>query len=100
MRALAVAMHGEAAGIVRGVDLPRKAGTAVALVILAHGQLAVEHGVAIRCLQIELVQFDALAGPAAGEVELVRGEHGLLGLGDCYGTDMHAIQQQIQRRLQ
>ena len=100
VRALAVTVRGKAACVIGAADLPGEAGRAVALIIFADCQLAPERGVAVRRAQIELAQFDAVAGPAAGQVERVRGKHRLAGLGDIHRAHVYAVEQQVERRFQ
>ena len=100
LRPLAVAARIEAAGVAGAADLPGEGGLAVALVTRAERQLAIEVGVAVGRQQHQPAQFDAVVGPAAGQVEPMGGEQRLAVLRQLQRAHVHAVEDQLDRRLQ
>ena len=81
-------------------DFPLEAGMPVAVVVAADGHVAVELGVAFGGIELQLANAQAGAGPGAGQIESAGGEHGLAALADGQLAHVHAVQLQVDRRLQ
>ena len=100
LRPLAVTASNQCASVSGAVDVPDEAGPTVATVTLAQRQRALQGDVASGSVQIELLQCQAGAGPAAAQVQTAGVEYHVCPAAHLEGADVCAIEPQFHWRLQ